>query len=548
MGVCKGGTKTCNAEGTAFGPCEGEVLPKDETCLTPFDENCDGHGNEGGEGCVCIPGSLKLCYSGPAITEDIGVCVAGVLTCTVTGTGYGPCEGEVTPKAEDCATPEDEDCDGATPLCPALWATRFGDAAAQFGWSVAVDAAGNAVIVGEMEGTVDFGGGPLASAGSSDLVVAKLDGATGALLWAKHFGNASLQAAQAVAVDANGGVLLTGYFQGSVNFGGGALASAGGADIFVAKLDGVAGAHVWSKRLGSATDDQLGLAIAADPMGNALVTGSYDGTVNFGGAALVSAGGADIFVAKYDAATGAHVWSKRFGDAALVQAGRAITADGDGNVIVTGGFEGTVNFGGAALASAGDSDAFLLKLDPAGAHLFSARFGDALYQVGRGVRADAAGNIVLVGDFEGSLDAGSGALANAGNYDIFAALFDPTGAHLYSVSFGSPGYDAVSAVDLSGGFVGLTGYLDGIAHLGAITVPNTGGRDIFTAKLSAGNLSPIWARSFGDIAFYQAGQGVAFDAGGNMLFTGHFNGVIDFGTGPLQSSGNGDIFVAKLAP
>ena len=46
--------------------------------------------------------------------------------------------GEVTPKAENCSTPEDEDCDGQTPLCPAVWDKRFGDAVGQFAWGLAV--------------------------------------------------------------------------------------------------------------------------------------------------------------------------------------------------------------------------------------------------------------------------------------------------------------------------------------------------------------------------------------------------------------------------
>ena len=42
MGPCKGGTRTCNAEGSGFGPCVGEVLPEPEDCATTADESCDG--------------------------------------------------------------------------------------------------------------------------------------------------------------------------------------------------------------------------------------------------------------------------------------------------------------------------------------------------------------------------------------------------------------------------------------------------------------------------------------------------------------------------
>jgi hypothetical protein len=46
-------------------------------------------------------------------------------------------------------------------------------------------------------------------------------------------------------VDGGGNVVVTGYFQGTVNFGGGSLTSAGGTDIFLFKYS-AAGAHVWS--------------------------------------------------------------------------------------------------------------------------------------------------------------------------------------------------------------------------------------------------------------------------------------------------------------
>jgi len=112
VGICVGGTMICNAEGTGYGPCEGEVTPGVETCNTIDDEDCDGLANEEGAGCNCVPGDTSPCYTGPAGTEGVGACVGGTQTCDTSGTGYGPCTGEVTPTAEVCATPVDDDCDG----------------------------------------------------------------------------------------------------------------------------------------------------------------------------------------------------------------------------------------------------------------------------------------------------------------------------------------------------------------------------------------------------------------------------------------------------
>jgi hypothetical protein len=117
VGLCKGGQKTCNGEGTGYGPCEGQILPATEICDGgQADEDCDGQVNEAGDhpSCVCTPGSQASCYEGPFGTAGVGACKGGQKTCNGEGTGYGPCEGQVLPAAETCAAGSlvDEDCDG----------------------------------------------------------------------------------------------------------------------------------------------------------------------------------------------------------------------------------------------------------------------------------------------------------------------------------------------------------------------------------------------------------------------------------------------------
>ena len=87
-------------------------------------------------------------------------------------------------------------------------------------------------------------------------------------------------------------LFLTGYFAGSVDFGGGALASAGGTDIYVVKF-GKNGNYLWSKRFGD-DEDQEGMSVAVDDSGNVWVAGDFFGAVDFGGLGWWSVGGTDI--------------------------------------------------------------------------------------------------------------------------------------------------------------------------------------------------------------------------------------------------------------
>ena len=117
------------------------------------------------------------------------------------------------------------------------------------GLSAWVDPAGNVIVAGHYRNTVDFGGGGLTAAGLDDLFVLKLD-PNGSHAWSKSFGDASNQGTRGVATDASGAVFITGFMEGTVNFGAGDLISLGGQDAFLVKLS-ASGAHQWSRRFGA---------------------------------------------------------------------------------------------------------------------------------------------------------------------------------------------------------------------------------------------------------------------------------------------------------
>jgi hypothetical protein len=491
-------------------------------------------------GPLCTPGSTQSCYDGPAGTEGQGICKAGQQTCADDGASWGPCVGEVLPKPEDCATPEDENCDGQAPPCEGalLWAKRFGDGSDQYGAGVAADAAGNVIVVGSFNGSADFGGGALVSAGASDVFVVKLD-PQGNYLWAKRFGDANDQTAESVAVDSAGNVIVVGEFRGTINFGGSPLTSAGGVDAFVVKLD-PNGGHLWSKSFGDASG-QAAQSVAIDAVGDVCITGYFGGTINFGGSTLTSSSSGDLFVAKLDP-NGGHLWSKDFGGGP--QGRQAIAVDASGDVFVTGYALGTLDFGGGPLD--GDGTIFAAKLDPSGGYQWAKRFGDGSSgpQSGVGIAATGVGAVVLTGGFGGMLDFGGGTLPVGTGGGVYVAELDGSGGHLWSKAFGSAGSWGVASDSTNN--VVLTGAMTGQTNFGGPPLPSAGGKDFFLAKLEGQHGDHKWSERFGD-AQDQIAQSVAVDAPGNVLVAGYFAGTIDFGGGvQLVSKGGFDIFVAKF--
>ncbi len=429
-----------------------------------------------------------------------------------------------------------------------IWSKDFGgtgafDAAVP--WSMAVDDLGEVAITGTVANIVNLGSGTLTSAGSTDIFVAKY-ASNGTPLWSKRIGSTMGDVGKAVAMDGSGSVYVTGYFRGTVDFGGGPV-STSLTSAFLVKYSST-GLHQWSKKLstsGSGTDE--GTAVAADVNGNVVVGGSVYQTSDFGGGPLTSAGAQDVFLAKFSS-SGTHTWSKRFGGASDDVVSK-VALDGSGNVVATGYFSGSSNFGGGTLSSAGAKDIFVAKYSSAGAHVWSKRIGGSLDDVANSVAADGSGNVVITGNFaSSSVDFGGGALLNSGGADIFLAKYSSAGTHVWSKRFGGSftaaeyGYDV--ATDGAGNVL-LTGAVVDTIDFGGGPLPSDGWYDIFLAKYSSAG-THVWSKRTGA----GSGKAIAADGGNNVIAAGPFSGDtrVNFGGSDLLSPGGTDAFLVKLGP
>lgn len=194
------------------------------------------------------------------------------------------------------------------------WVKGFGGRYDDTILHVAVDANGNNYIQGHFKDVADFGGKqPLKAGGGSDndVVLAKYD-TNGDHIWSQRFGNAFNDAAGGLAVDPAGHITMVGSFDKSVSFGSGDdHTSLGEADAFIARLT-TDGKLEWAKTFGAERED-IAWGIASDASGNTITTGWFQGTVDFGKGALTSKGNKDVFALKLDP-KGNTLWAQSWGD------------------------------------------------------------------------------------------------------------------------------------------------------------------------------------------------------------------------------------------
>lgn len=227
---------------------------------------------------------------------------------------------------------------------------------------------------------------------------------------ALSFGGAASDGGFAVKTDATGNRYITGYFSSTATFGTGAVVSAGGTDIFVAKFS-PNGKLLWLVRAGGAGDDQ-GNDIDLDSSGNAYVTGWFKSSASFvsagGGSTVATGSGETIFVAKYSR-TGALVWVRTgLGSYTGINRGHALAVEPNtGTFYVTGIAQGGLSFSSSdgalhTVPGAGWWHMFLVKYDAAGSFQWGEWNQSAGNGMGRKVAIDADNSAYVTGWLEGS--------------------------------------------------------------------------------------------------------------------------------------------------
>ncbi len=419
------------------------------------------------------------------------------------------------------------------------WVNHYGGHEFDYAGCIATDDNGHSYVAGTFESTAYFGSYTLESQGVTDIYIIKVDH-SGGVLWARRAGGSLGDSVVGIALDHAGHFYIAGQFLDEIRFHTTQLVSFGGYDAFIAKYD-TSGNVVWAQNVGGPDWDGAG-DITVDDHGQPIITGYFGDTADFDTTPVVSEGAHDIYVAKL-AAAGDLIWVQRAGGTDF-DYGYGVAVDGSDHVIVTGEFRGHASFGGTTL-NANSDEMFIAKIDDSGRFLWARQAGGPYEDSGIAVAVDQQGASYVTGSFMGTADFDTITLQSEGDEDIFVAKYNASGNILWARRAGGSSLDVGSDIIIDGasGCI-VTGFYAWNGQFGTIPMTSYGREDSFVAKYDeAGNA--VWVKGAGGIS-EDRGTGVSMDGEGHIYLTGWFERDNTFDAISITSTGHRDMFVAKL--
>ncbi|SHI79785.1 Por secretion system C-terminal sorting domain-containing protein, partial [Hymenobacter daecheongensis DSM 21074] len=479
---------------------------------------------------------------------------------------------------------------GSTPATSSFangWATSGGGTNGDIGYGIAVSGTSVYVTGSFISATnASIAGQPLAGAGFNDVFVAKYtDTSTGSTPATSSFANGWAASGGGTSNDIGYGIAVSGtsvYAGGQVGIGvatfgpavGRVLAPAGSGVL--GGLDPATG--TWQRAEGPLQGGTSATrATATDSRGNVFITGSFSGSVSFGGTRLTSAGSNDVFVAKWDATAQAFTWATSGGGTGN-DVGYGLAVSGT-SVYVTGSFTSatSASFAGQPLAGAGNTDVFVAKYTDTStgstpatssfANGWATRGGGTSADIGNGIAVSGT-SVYVTGSFTSATSASFAGqpLTGAGGTDVFVAKYTDTStgstpatssfANGWATSGGGTSDDIGNGLAVSGTSVYVTGYFASATSTSFAGQPlsGAGGIDMFVAKYTDTSTGSTPATSSFANGWATRGGGTGSDfgnglavSGTSVYVTGYFFSATSasFAGQALAGAGGTDMFVAK---
>lgn len=366
-----------------------------------------------------------------------------------------------------------------------------------------------------------------------------------------------------IEVDLSGNVYIIGGFRGNYDFDPGPgtnIITGVWSDIFIQKYTST-GLLIWTKTI-HGTSNNVPYELELDVSGNLYIVGQFGTTVDFdpgaGTTSVTSVGDLDGFVLKLSS-SGNFQWVKIIGGSQN-QLPTGFERDGSGNLIISGYSLGTTDFdpgaGVVSRTSAGQGDAFVLKLDWNGNYVWVATMGSTAQDNALSVTVDGSDNIYALGEFSGTVDFDPGGatfnLTSAPSDDLFILKLNSSGVFQWVKQIGDGLPIFAQDIERQSNGIYVTGRynttIDFDPGLGIANLTPIGNYDVFLVKLDL-NGNYQWAHSFGGV-FTDVAYDLDAPTSGGIFVAGLFQNTVDFdpgaGTDIRTSNGSSEIFISKF--
>jgi len=403
---------------------------------------------------------------------------------------------------------------------------------------VAIDSSDNIYITGTSQGTNLFGKNAT-SGTTDDIFVAKLN-SSGVVQWVYTAGGTGRDRGRKIALDSSGNIYVVGYYQNTVDFGGGNVTSNGSWDAFILKLNS-SGTFQWVKSYGGSSGNDLGRDVVVDSNDNVIMLGTFRGTVNFdsgdGGSEVnYTSNDYDVFLIKLNSSgIWQFVWRTENSGSADA---RALAIDSNNFTYLTGSFSGTVKFGSNTYTAANSNDLFIHKFDTDNNGSSQSTFTSNIdtTQKAKGISVDSSGNIYATGTFQNTVNFGGGNITTSGK-DIYLLKLNSSLAFQWVKRFASDDGEAGQALGTAiaiddDGNVYSVGQIGSNYNLGGQAVVSGSNNDAYIVKYdSSGTFQ--WSKTFGGGSGMDAHdkvQDIVIDSNDFIITAGQISGNTNFST------------------
>ncbi|MEI9918059.1 MAG: gliding motility-associated C-terminal domain-containing protein [Bacteroidota bacterium] len=453
------------------------------------------------------------------------------------------------------------------------WVGVYGGDNTKSATSIATDNAGNVYTAGLFYGNFDVDPTDdehfVTSQDQGDGFVVKQN-SDGEFQWVVQIPGDGSQSAYTVDVDKENNIIVSGYFEETVDFDPGSGTTeytVTSPTPFLMKLS-PSGNLLWVKVFICPDGTSFIDAVALDASNNIFLGGQFSGTADLDPSAgtfnLVSAGGIDASFSKFDK-NGNFISAVRIGGTGEDFVSNVVV-DHNNDLIAGGSFAGTVDLdpgtSSTIVTSNGSDDVSIIKLNNALAFVWGKQISATSQFYLGDMATDASNNLIFNGTFYGNADFDPGAgtfFLDGVNGDFFIASFTSAGNLNWAKKAGSLGQETgdVLALDASGNIF-VAGRYDSQFDIDPDLPINNEiiqfeepGYDMYIAKFSNAGLL-LWYQPIPTTDIISA-EDLHIDANNNVYIVGDWNEAADFSIntcvdGKRVTHDNALLYLLKITP